>query len=411
MVSLNSETTRRAASRVVFGALVVSLSACQAPHPGSNAPALRDPYEKFNRSMYGFNKGLDRIALKPATNVYRFVIPKIARRGITNIFNNLEEPLSFVNAILQAKPKVAWHAFKRFTVNTTIGIGGLFDHATKMGIPQQSEDFGQTLAVWGVKSGPFLMLPFFGPSTFRDAGGTGVDFVSDPVPYARNAIFHPTFVAKAAQFTVQTLNLRSKLIDAGADGVLSSSLDEYATVRSAYLQRRQSQIYDGAPPEDDDDAPVADAPLAPGATPPDRATSGTAVPSPAAPSTTGATGSEAKTPDATIVPQAPDTGTPAPEAEPRSRPGRRAAVDAAAAVIRLAAIAAIVLLAGCDTGSPKAPSTSDAAIAAAERKAVSDTDAALAEASAAAARTNAAEAQAAAPLPAGTKGEDDRFPR
>ena len=286
MMFASVNSPRRRALRSGVALLVLSLGACAAPHPGSNAPALRDPYEKFNRSMYGINRGLDKGIVTPATKVYRFAIPVVARRGITNIFNNLTEPLSFINAVLQGKPKEAWHTFKRFAINTTIGVGGLADHATGMGLPQESEDFGQTLAVWGVKSGPFLMLPFLGPSTFRDAGGAGVDFVSDPVPYARNAIFHPSFVAKAAQFTVQTLDLRSKLIDAGADDVLSSSLDEYATVRSAYLQRRQSQIYDGSPP-DEDEMPVEDAPLAPGATPVGKAggpaadTPATTTPSPA----------------------------------------------------------------------------------------------------------------------------------
>ncbi|QXQ07898.1 VacJ family lipoprotein [Sphingosinicellaceae bacterium] len=290
MVIHPTKSVRRIASRTALGGLVFTLSACAAPHPGSNAPALRDPYEKFNRSMYGFNKGLDRVALKPATKVYRFILPTFIRRGVTNFLNNLEEPLSFGNALLQAKPKEAWHTFKRFTVNTTVGVGGLFDHASKIGLPVQAEDFGQTLAVWGVKSGPFLMLPLFGPSTFRDAGGMGVDFVTDPVPYARNAVLHPSFAAKAGQAAVGVLDLRSKLMDAGADGVLASSLDEYATVRSAFLQRRQSEIYDGSPP-DDEDAPVEDAPLAPGATPP--AHPGSGVASPIAPAPTGAPQSDA----------------------------------------------------------------------------------------------------------------------
>ncbi len=280
MVAESPKSLRRMVSTIALTAGLLGLGACAAPHPGSNAPALRDPYEKFNRGVYGLNKGLDRYAAKPATKVYRFAIPVVARRGITNIFNNLEEPLSFANAILQGKPRRAWHTLKRFVINSTIGVGGLADHATGMGLPAESEDFGQTLAVWGVKSGPYLMLPFLGPSTFRDGTGFAVDSVADPVTYARNAAFHPSFGAKVAIFAVRTLDLRSKLIDAGADSVLESSLDEYATVRSAYLQRRQSDIYDGNPPEDDEDGPVGDAPLAPGATPPAGG-----APVPAAPAT------------------------------------------------------------------------------------------------------------------------------
>ena len=274
MTAAPSRRTRIAALLIATG-----LAGCAAPHPGSNAPALRDPYEKFNRGVYGFNKGLDHYALLPATKVYRFAIPQVARRGVSNLLNNLTEPLSFINAIAQGKPREAWHVLKRFTINSTIGVGGLADHATDMGLPQQSEDFGQTLAVWGVKSGPFLMLPGLGPSTYRDGVGFAVDSYTDPVFFARHYIFHPSFAARAAQFAVQTLDLRSKLIDAGADDVLASSLDEYATVRSAYLQRRQSEIYDGNPP-DEDDAPVPDAPLAPGATPPAAAGAST-TPSPA----------------------------------------------------------------------------------------------------------------------------------
>lgn len=309
-MSFESRSRRRPAVLAAVTLVVLGLGAC-APRPGSNAPALRDPYEKFNRGMYSFNKGLDRVALKPATKAYRFVIPEIARRGITNIFNNLEEPLSFVNAMLQGKPKSAWHTLKRFVVNTTIGVGGLADHATKMGLPAEPEDFGQTLAVWGVKSGPFLMLPFLGPSTFRDGTGFAVDTISDPVTYARNAAFHPSFAAKAGIFVVQTLDLRSKLIDAGADDVLASSLDEYATVRAAYLQRRQSDIYDGSPP-DDDDAPVEDAPLAPGATPPAAGTPGQTTPGTPAPTLA--------QPNAAAGRDAPQADEPAAEPDPAAEP-------------------------------------------------------------------------------------------
>ncbi len=285
---------RRAAARASVALFVLALGAC-APRPGANAPALRDPYEKFNRGVYGFNKGLDRIALKPATKVYRGIIPRFARSGITNFFNNLDEPLSFINALAQGKINSAWHTLKRFTVNTTIGLAGLTDPATKWGIEERPEDFGQTLAVWGVKSGPFLMLPVVGPSTFRDLTGFAVDLATNPVTYARNEVLHPSTVAKIGQFALETLDLRSKLIDAGADEVLESSLDEYATVRSAFLQRRESDIYDGSPP-DIDDEPFEDAPLAPGATPPVQ--SDPTVPSPAVPPPT----AEPGTPIAEAVP-------------------------------------------------------------------------------------------------------------
>ena len=251
-------------------AILLSIGACATPQVGGNAAALRDPYEATNRRVYALNRGLDKYALKPAAQAYRAVVPQVARRGVSNALNNIDEPVSFINAVLQGKIGQAFRTVDRFLLNTTLGVGGLGDVATGLGRPEEVEDFGQTLAVWGVGSGPYLMLPLLGPSTFRDLGGFGVDFVNDPVSYARNAAINPTLVESAGQFTLETIDLRSKLIDAGADGVLTGSLDEYATVRSAFLQSRQSDILDGVLPVEDDDAPVEDAPLAPGATPPPK---------------------------------------------------------------------------------------------------------------------------------------------
>jgi len=253
------------ASRRSVVVLGFTLLAGCATHPGDMAQAYRDPYERFNRKVYSLNKGLDRYALFPGAKAYRTVIPAAARRGVAGGFANLDEPLSFINAGLQAKPKAAGRTLARFIVNTVFGVAGLVDVATDWGLREQKEDFGQTFAVWGIKSGPYLMLPFFGPSTLRDGVGLGVEFVADPVPYVRNRITRWRTINTVEEFGLKALNLRSNLIDAGADGILASSLDEYATVRSAYLQRRQAQIYDGNPP---DEADPGDAALAPGATPP-----------------------------------------------------------------------------------------------------------------------------------------------
>ena len=251
-----------AAKPIVIAGCVAALGGC-ATHPGDMAGAYRDPYEAFNRKVYALNKGLDRYALLPGAKVYRLGTPAALRRGIAGGLSNLDEPLSFINSGLQAKPKAASRTLARFLVNTIFGVAGLVDVATDWGLAEQKEDFGQTFAVWGIKSGPYLMLPFFGPSTLRDGVGLGIEFVADPVPYVRNRITPWHTINTIESFGLKALNLRSSLIDAGADGILSSSLDEYATVRSAYLQRRQSQIYDGNPPDEDD---VTDAPLAPGGT-------------------------------------------------------------------------------------------------------------------------------------------------
>ncbi len=255
---------------IVMPLLLVGLSGCATPRIGSSAQAQADPWEKSNRRVYAFNKKLDKYALRPVVNVYRTVLPQPVRNGVTNAVGNYEEPLSFVNAVLQGKIKQAFRTLDRFIINTTLGVGGLADVATGMGRPEEQEDFGQTFAVWGIKSGPFVVLPFFGPSTVRDGVGLAGDLRLDPGDYIRNAVFHPTLLYKAGQISVRVINLRSRLVDAGADGVLSGSLDEYATVRSAYLQSRQNAYYDGNPPQEDDEAlPPGDAPPAvPPAAPP-----------------------------------------------------------------------------------------------------------------------------------------------
>lgn len=237
------------------------LPACATTSYGSQAQAELDPYENFNRGMYGFNKGLDTVVLKPVAVVYRTVTPVAARRGASRVLDNIDEPLTFVNALLQGKPKSALNALARFVINTTIGVGGLADHATGFGLQRQEEDFGQTLAVWGVNSGPYLVLPLFGPSTFRDTVGLGLDAVADPWNFAQNELFpNQTEVLGFTGFEI--IDLRSRLMDS-ADVLLRGSADEYATVRSAYLQARAAQIYDGTPPEpeeiDMDALPVLDA--------------------------------------------------------------------------------------------------------------------------------------------------------
>jgi phospholipid-binding lipoprotein MlaA len=277
---MRSFVVQRLVAVVVAVAGAVTVSGC-ATKPGSMAEAYRDPYEKFNRKVYGFNKGLDHYALLPGAKVYRASVPAAARRGVSGGLSNLDEPLSIGNAALQAKPKEAVHSLARFLVNTIFGVAGLVDVATDWGLDERKEDFGQTFAVWGFNSGPYLMLPFFGPSTLRDGIGLGVEQVLDPVPYVRNRITRWTTINTVESFGLKALDLRSNLIDAGADSILAGSLDEYATVRSAYLQRRQSQIYDGNPPDEED---LSDAPLAPGAagpaSPPSPAPSATDRPTP-----------------------------------------------------------------------------------------------------------------------------------
>lgn len=208
---------------------------------GARTPG--DPYEGFNRAVWGVNRGIDKVVLKPAAKGYRFITPAPARRGISRVFSNLSEPWSAINALLQGKPRRALNSLGRFVVNTTIGVGGLADHATGFGLKPTPEDFGQTLARWGVKSSAYLVLPVLGPSTVRDGVGTGVAFFGDPYRICLRDCGLPHGVPFAVT-ALETVDTRAQLIDAGADAFLDSSADSYATARSAFLQRRQAQLDD-----------------------------------------------------------------------------------------------------------------------------------------------------------------------
>ena len=187
--------------------------------------------------------GLDKVVLKPASTVYCTITPRPARRGLTRVLSNLSEPFSALNGLLQGKPDRALNSLGRFVINTTIGVGGLADQASALGLKPTPEDFGQTLAKWGVKSGPYLVLPLLGPSTLRDGVGTGVAFFTDPyrVGVRESGL---SSNARLGLNAFEIVSARSDLTDAGGDAFLRTSLDSYATARSAYLQRRQQAILD-----------------------------------------------------------------------------------------------------------------------------------------------------------------------
>lgn len=228
--------------RLIFSALlVVSLSACATTGDRASRDP-RDPYEGFNRGVWAFNNAVDKTVLKPATTVYRTVAPVPARRGISHVFANLAEPFSFINNLLQGKPKRAVTSLGRFLINSTIGVGGLADHATDLGLPEAQEDFGQTLAAHGARKSPYLVMPLLGPSTVRDAVGTAVQAASDPARVVMASELSGT--ANMAVTGMQVVDLRAFLIETGADALIEESADPYATARSAYFQRREAQIRD-----------------------------------------------------------------------------------------------------------------------------------------------------------------------
>jgi len=215
------------------------LTAC-ASGPSANP---RDPLEPFNRGVFKFNDAVDRAVLKPVATVYVEVAPRLVRQGVTNFFENLEDAWSFVNNGLQFKGEAATESLFRFGVNSTLGLGGLFDVASEMRLDKHSKDFGHTLGFWGVGPGPYLVLPIFGPSTVRDGMARIVDSQGD---IAGNITHVPTRNSVAF---VRGVDKRAGLLKATAmlDEI---ALDRYTFSRDSYLQSRRSAIYDGNPPDE-----------------------------------------------------------------------------------------------------------------------------------------------------------------
>lgn len=207
-----------------------------------------DPLEPLNRAVFQFNEAADKVFLRPAAIGYRTVVPKGVRVGIRNFLDHIQSPLTIMNALLQGEGERARDTFGRFLTNTILGLGGLIDVASDAGIPKYHEDFGQTLAVWGVEPGPYLVLPLIGPSNFRDGIGYGVDTIVDPAGrYIRDEY---GWEGSAVRGTVNAIDWRANNLEA-IDELRKSSLDFYATVRSAYRQRRQHEIRNGRQTEDD----------------------------------------------------------------------------------------------------------------------------------------------------------------
>ena len=240
--------------------LLAPLAACTTPSAGGLEVAEADRWEATNRKIYKFNKGIDRYALKPISQTYRAVVPKAARNGITNVYSTYGEPANFLNAVLQGKIKQAFRTLDRALLNVTLGVGGLGDVATDLGRPEESEDFGQTFAAWGIESGPYMVLPLFGPSTLRDSFGLGADIFLDPADFARNAAFSPSIYWRAGQIATRLINFRARITEQGGDALLADSLDEYTLVKSIYLQNRRSALYDGNPPLDPEDSGETESP-------------------------------------------------------------------------------------------------------------------------------------------------------
>lgn len=209
--------------------------------PVDAQPSAGDPLETFNRGSFAFNLTLDKYLLKPVAKTYRFIMPGFLRTGVTNALDNLATPVTVANDLLQGKPRRATESVGRFMFNTIIGFGGLIDIGGMLGMPERhSEDFGQTLAVYGVGSGPYLMVPLFGPSNPRDLVGTVVDFVFDPFTFVA-----PT-EASLGRRGATIVSFREENLET-IDELQRTSIDFYAATRTLAQQLRDTQIRNGAP--------------------------------------------------------------------------------------------------------------------------------------------------------------------
>jgi len=231
----------------------VLLSACAGTQNRHTDPQ-HDPWEGYNRKVYSFNTGVDKV-VRPVAIAYDKVMPDPVQRGVGNFFRNLDVPVTIVNQILQGKLSLVAASTGRFLINSTIGLLGFFDVASKMGIPFYNEDLGQTLASWGYTDSRYFMLPFFGPSTIRDGFGRFVDSYYQPVGY---------YVHKEKQWwplVVQGVDQRARFLN--QDEELNKAYDPYVLMRDVWLQNRTYQIYDGDPPLADYDMYLEDDPPEP----------------------------------------------------------------------------------------------------------------------------------------------------
>ncbi len=218
-------------------------------------PDPSDPLEPVNRKVTAFNDLADDLVLRPVAVIYGEVLPTFVRKGISNFFSNQSDVMSFFNSLAQLKLEAASRNAMRVAINTTVGLGGVIDWATELRIDKHKEDFGQTMAFWGVSSGPYVVLPFFGPSTVRDSVGLWVDTKTDVNQQVSD-------IGARNTLTVLRLTDKRERYLSLSDAVKQASLDPYTFTRDAYLQKRLNDIYDGNPPMlDDFDDPEQPAPM------------------------------------------------------------------------------------------------------------------------------------------------------
>ena len=227
--------------------LAVLLGGCASD---SATRVAHDPYEPLNRGVYQFSDAVDRATFRPLAKGYRKFVPRLARSGVSNFFDNLVTPRSAVNNLLQGKPAAGGQDLFRFVVNSTMGIGGLINVASQAGMPEYNETFAQTLAVWGVPAGPYVFLPFLGPNTLSGVVAMPFDIAADPWQH------YDESSVKDKLWALRIIDLRSRVL--AAEGFLEDSEDPYIALREAYLQNREYRIYDGNPPLSEEEEDLFD---------------------------------------------------------------------------------------------------------------------------------------------------------
>jgi len=235
-----------AGTRLVVTALACLLLAGCATPSGTLTDPKVDPWEGYNRKIHDFNQGFDKAIARPVAKAYDKIMPDAPQRGVRNFFRNLDYPVTLINTLLQGKVVEAVTATGRFLMNSTFGLFGFFDVATKAGIPYIDEDMGQTLAVWGWKDSRYLVMPFFGPYTVRDFIGRSFYGYAHPISYMARE--HDNYWP----MIFDLISLRAELLPLDAD--IDAAADPYVLIRDVYLQRREFEIYDGNPPAPDYDA-------------------------------------------------------------------------------------------------------------------------------------------------------------
>ena len=232
---------------IVFGIVALTmLSGCAGNIPAApkDQRAEYDPWEPLNRRIYNFNDGLDAVTFKPLAKGYQKLMPELVERGVHHFSVNLLGPLYIINNFLQGKPDRGVNEIGRFVINSVVGICGLIDVATPMGLDSNPETFGQTFSVWGIPDGPYVVVPILGPRTLTTAIAAPFDFAADPTFYLDDS------TEKWIVYGIRSVDLRMQLFP--AEDLIEDSFDRYLTIRESYLQNLRFRIYDGNPPEDDD---------------------------------------------------------------------------------------------------------------------------------------------------------------